>query len=290
MKKIYLSFLIIAGAAKLSTAQSVTISPANATGDQQLTLTLDVNTACSDSPSPINLSGGPCRIHSGVGIDPDPNNDAMQWQHVVQMSDPTAMMTDAGGGMYTITMVPRNFYSVPVGETIYRICCVFNGGPTGSEWDQRAKCAQGDPQARPNCSPTDPCCDFYIPLVVSGINEVQDLIYLSSSPNPLSSSTAIKFSLMKNYSDVNLKVYDLLGNCVKTIAGNQNVVAHQNYSYIWNGDNDKNAIIANGIYFIRLEANGKVITTQRINVDLEGGRHREVRRARGPVLTGYGAH
>jgi hypothetical protein len=58
-------------------------------------------------------------------------------------------LTDQGGGKYSITFVPGEFYGVPEGSTIIGITAVFNGG----SWDYEAKDNAGDG-----------CGDFYIPL------------------------------------------------------------------------------------------------------------------------------
>jgi glucuronoarabinoxylan endo-1,4-beta-xylanase len=73
-------------------------------------------------------------------------------------------------------------------------------------------------------------------------------------PNPFSSSAAIPYQV-KNESDVQITIYDILGRAVKTFnIGQQSVGLHR---VLWDGRNDLGEKVANGVYFTRLHAGGE---------------------------------
>jgi len=71
-------------------------------------------------------------------------------------------------------------------------------------------------------------------------------------PNPFNPTTTIKYSIVSK-STVNLSVYNLLGQRIKTI---EDGVVHENgfYSAAWNGEDEKGRKVSSGIYFYRLNA------------------------------------
>jgi YVTN family beta-propeller protein len=99
---------------------------------------------------------------------------------------------------------------------------------------------------------------------VTGIEEdITDGIkneLLGISPNPSHSFTKIRYGLPKSC-DVSLKIYNIAGQCVKTL-----VNATQNagiYEIRWNGEDNSNRKLPQGIYFIRMYA-GKFNATSKI--------------------------
>ncbi len=73
-------------------------------------------------------------------------------------------------------------------------------------------------------------------------------------PNPFSSSTAISYDLDKQ-SDVKVSIYDVLGREVKTFnVGYQSAGSH---GITWNGRNQFGKLVAPGVYFYRLQADGQ---------------------------------
>jgi hypothetical protein len=78
-------------------------------------------------------------------------------------------------------------------------------------------------------------------------------------PNPFQSSTTISYSvagkLGANTSQfVELKVFDVNGREVKMLASGEKTPGH--YEIVWNGTDAKGARCANGVYFIRMNAEG----------------------------------
>ncbi len=80
-------------------------------------------------------------------------------------------------------------------------------------------------------------------------------------PNPFSSGTAISYNLEKN-SDVKVTIYDVLGRVVRDYTmGYQGTGVH---GIIWNGRNNLGEKVTPGVYFYRLQANGKAIVKKMV--------------------------
>ncbi|MBP9191570.1 MAG: aryl-sulfate sulfotransferase [Ignavibacteria bacterium] len=71
-------------------------------------------------------------------------------------------------------------------------------------------------------------------------------------PNPFNPSTSISYSLPKT-SDVSLKIYDMLGNEVRSLLNNESKNAGS-YTATWDGKNNSGANVSSGIYFYKLTA------------------------------------
>ncbi len=74
-----------------------------------------------------------------------------------------------------------------------------------------------------------------------------------SYPNPFSSSTAIPYGL-KEESKVQITIYDILGRVVRKF--NSGYQPTGSYNILWDGRNGLGQLVANGVYFYRLEVNG----------------------------------
>ena len=72
----------------------------------------------------------------------------------------------------------------------------------------------------------------------------------SNYPNPFNPVTNIAYTLAKP-SKVNLKVYNLKGQLVKTLVNEKQTTG--NHKVVWNGKNNQNRAVASGIYFIRID-------------------------------------
>jgi serine protease AprX len=75
-------------------------------------------------------------------------------------------------------------------------------------------------------------------------------------PNPFNPSTVIQYSLSEN-GFINLKVYDILGNEVRTLIDQKQ--NEGTYSVTFDGSN-----LSSGIYFYKMEVNGKFFDTKRM--------------------------
>jgi len=87
--------------------------------------------------------------------------------------------------------------------------------------------------------------------VVKGYNLLQNY------PNPFNPSTRIQYQVM-NSSNVVIKIYDILGNEVKTLINESKPSG--SYSVTWDGDNNFGRKVSSGVYFYRMEAGAYVKT------------------------------
>ncbi len=76
-------------------------------------------------------------------------------------------------------------------------------------------------------------------------------------PNPFNPETTISYHLYKT-SKVNLSVYNLKGQRVKTLVNSQQ--ANGKHSIVWNGTDDRGEKVSSGIYLYQLTADGKTVT------------------------------
>ncbi|MFC1726444.1 fibronectin type III domain-containing protein [candidate division KSB1 bacterium] len=79
-------------------------------------------------------------------------------------------------------------------------------------------------------------------------------------PNPFNPYTTIKFDL-PSYSGVTLKVYNILGQEIKTLVSEKMTAG--SYKIIWNGRNNYGMQVSSGVYFYRIIA-GQYIQTKKM--------------------------
>lgn len=119
---------------------AITITPANATVDSSITITLDAKKSC---PVDALLNADSVKIHSGVTV----NGSA--WQNVINFDGLGAngqkpMLTYNGDSTWSITIIPKDFYGTTATDTVTAINCVFNGGDwslgEGKDFDDQGNC------------------------------------------------------------------------------------------------------------------------------------------------------
>ena len=76
-------------------------------------------------------------------------------------------------------------------------------------------------------------------------------------PNPFNSSTTIRYYIPK-FSKVVIKVYNLLGEEIKTLVNQMESPGKQ--SIDWDGTNYSGQAVSSGVYIYRLEVEGKIRT------------------------------
>jgi len=81
----------------------------------------------------------------------------------------------------------------------------------------------------------------------------QDLL-LQNYPNPFNPSTTIRFQTA-SAGKVRLGIYNLKGQLVKLLQ--DGTLAPGDHQLVWNGTDDKGRAVGSGIYFYRLDTNGK---------------------------------
>jgi hypothetical protein len=85
-----------------------------------------------------------------------------------------------------------------------------------------------------------------------------ELITLKQNyPNPFNPSTQIAFEL-KKADHVNLCIYNVKGQLVKTLA--DNYLSTGSHSLTWNGEDQHGHQVGSGVYFYRLETSGQSLT------------------------------
>jgi flagellar hook assembly protein FlgD len=92
---------------------------------------------------------------------------------------------------------------------------------------------------------------------VTGVHEddVAAAVSLSWCPNPFKSTTSIAYTLTAP-AEVSLAVYDVAGHRVRKLAfGMRGAGEHR---VAWDGSDDTGSTVANGTYFLRLEAGDRV--------------------------------
>jgi 1,4-alpha-glucan branching enzyme len=86
---------------------------------------------------------------------------------------------------------------------------------------------------------------------------VKDYKLYQNYPNPFNPSTEIKYQVL-NQSKVVIKIYDLLGNTVKTLVNQE--MSSGTFNVTWNGDNDFGKKVTSGVYFCRMESGAFIQT------------------------------
>ena len=99
----------------------------------------------------------------------------------------------------------------------------------------------------------------------SGVEEIQSQEFklqgLEVFPNPFNSTTSIRY-LVSSPEHVELKIYNLMGQSVKTLMNGQQKVG--TYSITWDNRNDKNRLMPSGIYFCKLKIGNKFSQTNKL--------------------------
>jgi len=79
---------------------------------------------------------------------------------------------------------------------------------------------------------------------------------LQVSPNPVKSLSVIRYSLPAK-GKVTLQLFDISGKLVKTLVNQEKTVG--NYSLIWNGSDDNNREVSEGVYFCILKTDSGLL-------------------------------
>ena len=84
-------------------------------------------------------------------------------------------------------------------------------------------------------------------------------VFLSARPNPMNSETVVNFGLADK-SDVKLTVYDISGRVVRTLYQGQ--LGAGEHEFPWNGRDVSGRSVAVGIYFVKLNIGGTVLSSK----------------------------
>ncbi|MCD4665389.1 MAG: T9SS type A sorting domain-containing protein [Bacteroidales bacterium] len=83
---------------------------------------------------------------------------------------------------------------------------------------------------------------------------------LNNFPNPFNPETTISFSI-PNYSNIELSIYNIKGQKIKTLAHEH--YSKGEYSVIWDGEDASGEKVGSGVYFYKLNVNGKTETVKK---------------------------
>lgn len=125
-----LSTIFFSCVVQYANAQLISITPSDATGDDELTLVFDASEATG------GLTGASkVYMHSGV-VTSAP--DGTDWEYVIGnwgQDDGIGEMAPVDGeeGKWQITLTPREYYNVPAGENIFRLSMVFRDATGANE-------------------------------------------------------------------------------------------------------------------------------------------------------------
>ncbi|MCB2204867.1 T9SS type A sorting domain-containing protein [bacterium] len=114
----------------------------------------------------------------------------------------------------------------------------------------------------------DPRDGFHLKLVKEGILDINPGVAPASYslgqnyPNPFNPTTTISYDMSKS-GQVNLEVYDLLGNKIKTLV-NDNMAAGS-YQVMWDATNDMGVQVPSGNYLIKMVA-GDFVKTRKMTL------------------------
>ncbi|MEA1972075.1 MAG: T9SS type A sorting domain-containing protein, partial [Candidatus Cloacimonadota bacterium] len=76
----------------------------------------------------------------------------------------------------------------------------------------------------------------------------------SNYPNPFNPQTTISYNLL-NGAKVNITVFNIKGQEVKNLVDKE--MQRGNYSVVWRGEDEQGKIVSSGVYFYKLNVNGK---------------------------------
>jgi len=101
-------------------------------------------------------------------------------------------------------------------------------------------------------------------LVPTGVNDPivpAEISLYQNYPNPFNPSTTISFDIIQTSSFVNLDIFNIQGQKVKTIMNE--IVPAGNHQIIWNGTDNSGNPVTSGIYFYKLKA-GRYTSTKKM--------------------------
>jgi hypothetical protein len=79
---------------------------------------------------------------------------------------------------------------------------------------------------------------------------------ISVYPNPFNTQTTIAYPSIKSGDVVSISIYDYQGKLIKKVVQNQ-IAANDGFTAIWDGTNEVNSEVRNGVYFVSIQVNGQ---------------------------------
>jgi len=155
----------------------------------------------------------------------------LQWEETIPEADEYGVYRN----QELIYMANSNLFlnnNVLPGNYCYNVTAVFDGGAE-SGMSNNAYCV----------------------IVKTNDNLIPPFTLLNQNyPNPFNPSTTIEFSIQTD-SRIDLSIYNLKGQKIKTLTNNE--LTKGNHSIVWNGVDESNNPVSSGIYYYKLNVNGK---------------------------------
>jgi hypothetical protein len=153
-----------------------------------------------------------------------------------QVGTAAAQTLTRQGAIAWVLSIPsiRNFYKVAAGTNLAAILFVFRN-------------ADGSIQGK----------DVAVQLsgTATSVRNADVFTSASAYPNPSSEYANISFGL-KATGSVTLKIFDALGNEVKTLVNGETLASNTTHIMQWDATNNTGAKVSSGAYFYRLVVNG----------------------------------
>jgi poly-gamma-glutamate synthesis protein (capsule biosynthesis protein) len=96
---------------------------------------------------------------------------------------------------------------------------------------------------------------FYDPVSNQDASSLNGIHHVGNYPNPFNPTTTIEFSLSNPSSELNVSVYNIRGQKVKTIFKDRAEIGK--HSIIWDGTDKHNRSCATGVYFYKISTSGE---------------------------------
>ncbi|MDQ3051122.1 MAG: T9SS type A sorting domain-containing protein [Bacteroidota bacterium] len=198
------------------------------------------------------------------------SSPSASWEWIVgspNVDDGIGQMSSLGNDLWTICINPMSYYSsgvagvIPAGTPILAIDMFFrneNGTATGYNFNGSYIIL--------DMTTTPPTSNFNgVVAATCAVGEIEIPLkefVMNNFPNPVKTNTLITYNLKSNARNVVIKVYDVIGQNIKTFR--QEAQKSGVHKIAWNGDNDKGALLKNGLYFYSLEVDGVTLKTNRM--------------------------
>ncbi|MDP8201442.1 MAG: right-handed parallel beta-helix repeat-containing protein [Candidatus Tenebribacter burtonii] len=101
----------------------------------------------------------------------------------------------------------------------------------------------------------------YVDVEDNIIVQTSEIFLQQNFPNPFNPSTTISFSVTQNSDFVLLEIYNIKGQKVKKLVSDQLSVGQ--HSIEWNGNDNTNKPVSSGVYFYKLNVNGKTLDVKK---------------------------
>ena len=198
------------------------------------------------------------------------SSPSASWEWIVgstNQDDGVGLMSPLGNNTWTICIDPISYYSsgpggvIPAGTPILAIDMFFrNENGTATGYNFNGSYIILDMTTIP---PSSNFTGVVAGTCATGIEEVplKDFV-MNNFPNPVKNNTLITYNLKNTAGNVVIRVYDVIGQSVKTFYQESKKAGV--YKINWNGDNDKGSMLKNGLYFYTLEVDGRAIRTNRM--------------------------